>query len=414
MMERKDAWWDDSNLGSYSVRHTVGNDGRELTSQVTGPPGSSLGEAGVTVKTWYDSVGRPVRLTQENGPSPTPVLWAAQSGYDALGRITEARMDDDHLQTSAAFSDYSGLLTELKSLRRADTATAFGALSDLHHAKDLQYQGLQLTGLTEAVAGTRFTNAYDLNGRLKSAKAGPLGTPTVSDLGQQFYQTYGFAVDASSDASGTLWNLTSVTSRLSEADTSMESLKYVYSATMPEQLDTIEHKVNNVVTGTDSVVTDSQARGLVTQASFASDSGTGAALLQQGTVQLGYDAAMRLTTISRGAGSSPTLEETLSYDASGRLAKRALPGKSESRFYLDAALTVVKDTSTGATRAWVHVSAGGQRVASVGPRGDGTVAMLYYHRDRLGSVVATTAKGGADGAWYRYVAGSPNPHHLDG
>jgi RHS repeat-associated protein len=28
--------------------------------------------------------------------------------------------------------------------------------------------------------------------------------------------------------------------------------------------------------------------------------------------------------------------------------------------------------------------------------------MLYYHRDRLGSVVATTAQGGADGAWYRY------------
>ena len=56
------------------------------------------------------------------------------------------------------------------------------------------------------------------------------------------------------------------------------------------------------------------------------------------------------------------------------------------------------------TTAWVHVSAAGMRVASI-PSVGATIyasATLYYHRDRLGSVVATTTAGGVKGAVYRY------------
>lgn len=50
-----------------------------------------------------------------------------------------------------------------------------------------------------------------------------------------------------------------------------------------------------------------------------------------------------------------------------------------------------------------HVTVGGLRVASV-RAGAGTGRTLYLHRDRLGSVVATTLAGGMPGATYRYGA----------
>ncbi len=51
----------------------------------------------------------------------------------------------------------------------------------------------------------------------------------------------------------------------------------------------------------------------------------------------------------------------------------------------------------------LHVTlGGGQRIASV--RVYGAARTLYYHRDRLGSVVATTRGGGQWGASYRYSA----------
>jgi hypothetical protein len=72
---------------------------------------------------------------------------------------------------------------------------------------DFSYQGTLLTGFTDDVAKTKFTSTYDVNGRLQTAKAEhTTGTPTLAVLQQQYYQTYGFAVDGASSSSGTLWN----------------------------------------------------------------------------------------------------------------------------------------------------------------------------------------------------------------
>ena len=50
--------------------------------------------------------------------------------------------------------------------------------------------------------------------------------------------------------------------------------------------------------------------------------------------------------------------------------------------------------------AYVHLELGGVRIASVVASPAGMQTVLYYHRDRLGSVVATSTKGQQAGVCY--------------
>ena len=113
------------------------------------------------------------------------------------------------------------------------------------------------------------------------------------------------------------------------------------------------------------------------------------------TLQFGYDVENRLTQIQPAGATNP--EETIAYDAGGALARRTfgVASAGNARFYVGAGLTVVR--SGGIDAASAHVLVGGAVVATVS-----SAAVVYYHRDRLGSVVATTLEGGIPGANLRY------------
>ena len=371
---RKDAWWDDVG-GAYSVQRTVRNDGLELSTTVTGPALTTP----VVTTSWYDSARRPVRISDAVSGAE---LWRAQSGYDGLGRVTESRMDDNHLQAAVSFSPYSGLPTEFMTKRGDGTGTVFPA-DDIFHAGSFKYEGSKVTEFSELVSSTKFTNTYDDSGRLTNAVALPLANPPRLDLQQDFNETYSFN-DLQSSPNASPWNLTTV-SRKTSTQSVPTVATYGYAGNPSEQLTSVGYTTGAASGGADGVTSDID-RGLVTSV----------ALKEGGTLGLIYDASMRLVKITRDG----SVVEVLSYDAAGQLAKRSLGANgSEVRRYLDAALTLV--TTNGITTAWVHVGSQQSRLASI-PRGPAASATLYYHRDRLGSVVATTIAGGAVGAMYRY------------
>jgi hypothetical protein len=104
--------------------------------------------------------------------------------------------------------------------------------------------------------------------------------------------------------------------------------------------------------------------------------------------------------------------EDLRYDPFGVLLSRQIGTKVVS--YVGDSATVTGTLAAGCqtpscginpatVQVDVHVAVGGLRVASV-RSGAGTGRTVYLHRDRLGSVVATTLAGGLRGASYRWDA----------
>ena len=117
--------------------------------------------------------------------------------------------------------------------------------------------------------------------------------------------------------------------------------------------------------------------------------------------QYTYDALGRLKSISVDGG----LKETLAYDAEGLLAVRRFAagasGTETARYYIDKDLTVVQRPA--GTLAYAHVIVGTHRVASVYVQALGAAGQaMYYHRDRLGSVVGTSTTGAVAGTVVRY------------
>lgn len=92
--------------------------------------------------------------------------------------------------------------------------------------------------------------------------------------------------------------------------------------------------------------------------------------------EFGYDLEGRLSKLSCGG------TETLEYDAQGALYARVKG--TETVYYVGAGATVTVD-ALNTVKVEAHVTLGGARLATVG-----TGRVLYYHRDRQGSVVATT------------------------
>jgi RHS repeat-associated protein len=105
--------------------------------------------------------------------------------------------------------------------------------------------------------------------------------------------------------------------------------------------------------------------------------------------------------VTFGAANATALQESLAYDGSGELVQRYFPAATigeRSRFFLGEHADVSVST-TGVVTATVNVLRNGLRVAHWA----GGSTMVYYHRDRLGSVVATTMNGGGFGVQYRYL-----------
>jgi RHS repeat-associated protein len=137
-----------------------------------------------------------------------------------------------------------------------------------------------------------------------------------------------------------------------------------------------------------------------------------------------YDQAGRLTSKALGAESfeynvpgqlvrvlrSGVQAEALVYGPFGQLLGRV--SGTTVTYYLDGRATVTATALAGCTspgcaidastlKVDMHIRAG-PRVASVRLQGGALRRVLYYHRDRLGSVVATSLGGGSVGASYRF------------
>lgn len=111
----------------------------------------------------------------------------------------------------------------------------------------------------------------------------------------------------------------------------------------------------------------------------------------------GYDLLGRMTSITRPSGTS----EKLYYDAFGALAQRHVGALVVS--YVGRRATVSGTLASGCaapscgvvvSSVDVHLTIASRRIASVRVHPAATPRTVYYYRDRLGSVVATTLGGG--------------------
>jgi RHS repeat-associated protein len=127
-----------------------------------------------------------------------------------------------------------------------------------------------------------------------------------------------------------------------------------------------------------------------------------------GAEQLTYDVLGRLTSVTR----ANDVGEVLTYDPAGQVVGR-LSGATLT-YYIGKVATVTTPAPVGCTvpgcasdpsatvTVDVHLVVGGRRLASIRALASGIGRILYYYRDRLGSVVATSTTGGVPGATYRY------------
>ena len=387
-------WWQqrDQRFSDRSDQQTVQrkfrNDGALLSVSVQSGV-TSLPSVSYAVR--YDSAGRPVTIDD----GATPVVnryWEGRglgsdpvntASYDALGRLSNSFMDNGSTRSGTAFDSYSNLPT---SYWDSTVSSAYGvkpSSPNMFNATNMTYQGTKLTGYSESVGANTFSMSYDRDGRLKSATASPSGTSTLQ---QSYNEQNSFFVGDGASTVGTwpnnttqaaLWDLQFVNGIGGSSRT------YAYDPAHPEEAITYgpPSPANQ-----DSVTYD--ANGLVHLHTPAVGS----------VVQFDYDAQNRLQTISSGGA----MEENLSYDATGGLARRQFAAGSStiSTFYVGADITLlVKPTGTIAE---VHVLLGGQRVTTVWQTSTGTQGVTYYHRDRLGSVIETSTAGGILGVGYRY------------
>jgi RHS repeat-associated protein len=350
--------------GTNTVTRVLRNDNAVRSTAVNIPAAG----ANLTYLARYDSAGRTVRL-DNNG---TTTYWDATSyaqPYDPYGRITSYLEDNNIQHGQFTYSPYSGLLT-------AEQVNV-GA-SNVFLAQNLLYTSTQLASYTDATNGTtNYAFTYDHDRRAASATATTVGTPT--SITQSFQEQYSpFTTKAYPGGSDpatvpSYWNVEAV---LAAGATST----YNYSTTNPESLASIATGAS-----TDTFTYDPRGSILnrktngVTQAVYT------------------YDAMNRLASLANATA----VQENLSYDGGGELVQRNFPAATSgerNRFYLGEHADVSVST-TGVVTATINILRHALRVAHWA----GGSTMVYYHRDRLGSVVATTMNGGGFGAQYRYL-----------
>jgi RHS repeat-associated protein len=340
---QRDVWFR-SLAGSYSVQRAYRNDGALIGTAVSGS-----GIDTTVVRTHYDSASR---LARVEGAGPQ--LWIVRDagdgsgGYDALGRAALEWTDDAHVETRRSYSRWSGELTSQWIGPRGAGA------SPIFEASGFQWLGTRLAGFQhngqDEPAPSAVQNEYDDDGRLARSRTTAGGDGT---LARNWDDSFSHFLPGTPLGLGTLQSANGVAYRSD-----------------PASLDRI------VGFGADSFEYDDVGRGLLV-AQRAGDGRTRA---------FRHDSQGRLT----GIDVDGTQLEQIEYDAEGRLARRAL--KEETRFYLGDDLTLA--LRGGATVAWVHAAGSHRRIASyVQGAGSGT-NVVYLHRDRQGSVVATTTNTG--------------------
>jgi len=350
--------------GAHGVQYLFRPDGGLLQTTVSSPTLSTANHV-LTYYPSYDSAGRVVKV--DDG---TTTYWSAFGTgappstpmFDALGRLSGYYIDNGAGTTNFSY-DVNGS-NQLLGYGSSVTPTSGGAATTLFAASNMRYTASKLTGYSETVSGNNYSFGYDPEGRLSSAIAtSTTASPLDANMRQSFNEGDSFYLSGTNS----LWNFHSVTKQI--AGTSVQGT-YNYLATSLEQLTSINYSPAQLA---DALVYDVHGR-LSSHTDSASKLRT-----------FSYDAEGHLIKIV-GAGT-----ENLAYGPSGSLVRRTLPD-STVQYYVGGVLTI----NNGVT-GLAHVLLGGSRVATVSAG-----SVLYYHRDRLGSIVGTSTKGGLVGAKYRY------------
>lgn len=429
--------------GPFTINRTIGHDGRLLSTSLSG-----LAAENIAYKTEYDSAGRPVRLRRADRSNDT--VWEAlpklglleesadrrgynydqsvtntpatcqlrcswnsprclgftfqrkqndeaqcylhnivpeepsrgnpdfmsglashpQTGaYDALNRILDFTVDQGLIRTRRTFSSVHNLLT---SLDISSNDASF------YRAENLSYTGAALNSYVDAIRQTRDSFEYDLDGRLQRVvQEGPTGN---SDERYSYFLSKSFNPQ---DREPSFWNLESLTFQQGQ-DFTEET--YEYPSDRPDAVRSIRVKRNGVE---QKFTYEYDRRGFV-QKRIGGDE------------TYSYDAFGNLLRVTR-----PTVgSEIIKYDPFGKLTWRTVIYPSDTAsstttiYYVGQDATIIvkkKGAEEPVTETAGHILVGQTRVASVTP-----TSLLYYHQDRLGSIIATTLDGGRHGRNYRY------------
>jgi RHS repeat-associated protein len=296
--------------------------------------------------------------------------------------------DNKTIQVTAHFDSFSNLATDYSTLAVA-TGGAFVATSGM------KYKGTKLTNLADTAAGTAFGFSYDRAGHISQAVAS--GSPT-NPLSQNYNKWFSSAVGVGK---------ASIFSAAQQSSApSLGNLTYLASASTLSSNTIISDKTLTYdPTNVEELRSTAYPNPWTIQESVAYDGGTGTVLSVSrpncAPLQLQYDAVDRLVAINPAAK-----EELLAYGPIGNLVQRILQSDATGKptvaqFYGGADLSV--SVVNGVAAANLHVLDGGVRVATLQAASS---ALLFYHRDYLGSVVATSSsKAGVHaqlGAIYRY------------
>lgn len=320
----------------------------------------------------YDSVGREVQLG-----GATTSFWAIPAqggfgGYDASGRPGTLTADDGRATVTRTYSPFTGKMTfQAKTL-----GTTF------FQVEGMSYLNSQLVGYTDTVNSIVYANTYDPDsGRLQQSTA--TATDACAPLAQDHDEQYGFNLQKTFTSGPSVGNIERVRSEVTTCDAGgaltsrATDASYGYDGENADRLNSITP----------------QGAGDISDA------------LPSGSESFRWDLTNRLVSISRADGTS----EKLAYAGSGELVRRQLG--NEVVFYVgehatvrgtlppsctEPSTTCQVDPATVVVDA--HVLLRSTRIASVS-----TSRTLFYYRDHLGSVVATSLGGGHLGAQYRYT-----------
>jgi len=239
----------------------------------------------------------------------------------------------------------------------------------LYSVGSMTYRGTRLSDYTDQVSQTTYAFGYSESGHLISAGATPTG---AHPLAQNF--TFNFSYNINKDF----------------VDRSgFGNLERVQETRPAGVTDT-----NRGYSGVDVEAAPYAGPDAITSLDPP---------LPGGPESFGYDLLNRLTSVTRPSGPS----EKLWYDPLGGLVTRQVGNTVIS--YLGNGATVTGTLNAGCTAPScgvtiatvdAHLIVGAKRIGSV--RLGAAPRTVYLHRDRLGSVVATTLAGGQAGASYRY------------
>jgi RHS repeat-associated protein len=261
-------------------------------------------------------------------------------------------------------------------------------LTDLHWVTGVTYRGVKLSGYRDEVGKTTYSYWYTDSGQLRGSSAVPFD---MSPLSQSSFMCSSYTLTKSFGAGPSYGNLERVREMRTPAFTDTYNFAGLGIATnWPPGPDAPTTVTTN--TTTKPYVYDHAGR--LTSKALGAES-------------FEYNVLGQLVRVLRGGVQA----EALAHDPVGLLLGRV--SGNQVTYYLGDRATVTATALAGCTgpgcgvdpatlKVDVHLTARATRAASVRVQGGSLGRVLYYHRDRLRSVVATSIGGGIAGASYRF------------